>query len=402
MKSKLFSLVLALLFVFLVACGGVQGDEPAAGDDPDAPVSSDDPTTEPETIDEMEGDLLIGEAAVENIQINIMESFPVQVSVSVSGYLGDGCTELGDITTTREENTFFVAITTKRPADAICTQQLVGFDENISLDVQGLPAGEYTVDVNGVTGTFTLDMDNTLPDSETSSPDPSGETAQLQALAGEEAILILEPGPGSRAVNTVRVAGEADPVFEQSLAVRLITADGAEIAEVPAQIAAELGQRGPFEVEVNFDVAEEQQAFIQVYAASARDGGITHLSSVGLTIAPSGEANIVPVTPQPERIAIFRPALNDTVSGGVARVEGFALASFEQTLVIEVLDEAGNVVGMKPVIVDAPDLGQPGPFEADVSYTVSAAGAGRIVVRDPSPAFGGDNHLASVEINLAP
>ena len=39
-------------------------------------------------------------------------------------------------------------------------QVLVDFEEVIALQVVGLPAGTYTVDVNGVKGTFTLTVDN--------------------------------------------------------------------------------------------------------------------------------------------------------------------------------------------------------------------------------------------------
>ncbi len=83
-------------------------------------------------------------------------------------------------------------------------------------------------------------------------------------------------------------------------------------------------------------------------------------------------------------------------------VEGFGLASFEQTLVIEVYDEMGALVGQQPVTVESAEMGQYGPFHGEVSYQVETAGAGRVVVRDPSPAFGGDVHLSSVEVRLAP
>ena len=166
MKLKTILLSLLLIFAF-VACSPA-GGEPAVSDNPatetpdmDESVSSDDPTTTPETEEPIDlENVIIGEATVESISIMILESFPVQVSVNVTGYLGDGCTTLGDIDTTQEDNTFFVSIATQRPGDAICTQQLVGFEESVSLDVEGLPAGTYTVDVNGVTDTFTLDVDN--------------------------------------------------------------------------------------------------------------------------------------------------------------------------------------------------------------------------------------------------
>jgi hypothetical protein len=192
----------------------------------------------------------------------------------------------------------------------------------------------------------------------------------------------------------------ADSTFEQNLVVRLLLDDGSQLAFAPTTIQSEMGQRGLFELELSFNVEGERQGFIQVYASSPRDGATTHLASVGVTLASSGPAETRPVTMQQERIAIYQPAPAQTIGGGVAHVEGFALASFEQTLVVEVFDVDGKKVGMQPVIVQAPDLGIPGPFSADVPYEGASAGPGRIVVRDPSPAFEGDYHLASVDITL--
>jgi hypothetical protein len=68
-----------------------------------------------------------------------------------------------------------VTITTVRPADQACTEALVPFEEVISLDVRGLDAGTYAVDVNGVRDTFELAMDNRLPD-EGQAPEAPGTT----------------------------------------------------------------------------------------------------------------------------------------------------------------------------------------------------------------------------------
>lgn len=242
------------------------------------------------------------------------------------------------------------------------------------------------------------------PPTETSvavAPEP-GEAADLDE---PEAILIEAPGNTSRVTSPVRVAGEADPTFEQTLVVRIVSIDGQELVQAPATIAADLGQRGPFEVEVPFEVQDEVQAWIQVYATSARDGGITHLSSVAVTLAAEGEPDIVEATRPTgefERIIIDSPENGDTVEGGIVTVTGRGLAGFEQTLVVELLDEAGGVIEMQPIIVDAPDLGQPGSFEAELAYSVSEETPARVQVRDPSPAFGGDVHLTSVELFLAP
>jgi len=103
----------------------------------------------------------IGLALVDEIEIIILESFPVQVQVIARGNLSDPCTEIYQITQKKEDNTFFITIKTSRPADP-CIQIIVPFEVKIPLNVYGLPAGTYTVDVNGVQATFDLEIDNIL------------------------------------------------------------------------------------------------------------------------------------------------------------------------------------------------------------------------------------------------
>lgn len=101
-----------------------------------------------------------GQAIVNSIDVLILESFPVQVNVVARGDLPDSCTQIDEVISQRTEDTFRAAITTLRQPDGACTQALVPFEETFSLDVEGLPAGTYNVSVNGVTGTFTLAVDN--------------------------------------------------------------------------------------------------------------------------------------------------------------------------------------------------------------------------------------------------
>lgn len=104
-----------------------------------------------------------GKASVESIEILILESFPVQINVVTKGHLPDDCTEIGEITQERQDSTFLVTITTARPANVACVEMIVPFEEVISLEVVGLPAGRYTVDVNGVRDSFELAVDNVPP-----------------------------------------------------------------------------------------------------------------------------------------------------------------------------------------------------------------------------------------------
>ena len=103
----------------------------------------------------------IGLATVEEIDILTLESFPVQIFVIASGYLPNPCTEIYQISQEREGNTFFITIETYCSQE-VCIQVIAPFEETIPLGVYGLPAGTYTVEVNGVQGTFDLEIDNIL------------------------------------------------------------------------------------------------------------------------------------------------------------------------------------------------------------------------------------------------
>jgi inhibitor of cysteine peptidase len=103
-------------------------------------------------------------AHVQAVELVILESFPVQVHALVKGNLADGCTEIDRIEQQRdlEIKTFTITITTSRDPNLMCTQALVPFEETVPLDVRDLPAGTYSVNVNGVQGSFELQMDNSL------------------------------------------------------------------------------------------------------------------------------------------------------------------------------------------------------------------------------------------------
>lgn len=151
------------LLIFVAGCAANIGSEPPADElvtpttNPDEPVNSNDPTP---TNAPTPAGVVTGMALVDQIEILTLESFPVQIHVRVMGSLPDGCTSVGAVHSTRTEQTFQVEVSTTRPAGRMCTQQVVPFEQTVPLDVAGLAAGTYTVDVNGVTGTFTLSMDN--------------------------------------------------------------------------------------------------------------------------------------------------------------------------------------------------------------------------------------------------
>ena len=146
-----------ILYILLAAC--TPTTEPSvpqpAAPDPTAPAEPSEPNAP-------EGSSVY----INQLDIMILESFPVQVSVDVQGELKDGCQQLDGITASRVGNLFTLNIEAHSEGDA-CTMALVPFTENLFLDVAGLSAGTYQVVANGTTAEFTLDIDNSTPTIET-------------------------------------------------------------------------------------------------------------------------------------------------------------------------------------------------------------------------------------------
>lgn len=178
MRQTLIVFLIIWLAFLLTACGDLANQIIGATATPSPTDVPPTPTAEPspEATAAISTEPLQGIASVDSIDIQLLESFPVQVNVRAHGNLPDGCTLIEQSRAEQQGNTFVVTISTIRPANMLCSQALVPFQEVVPLDVVDLPAGVYTVDVNGVTDSFTLDVDNTLVEA---TPTPADSASAL-------------------------------------------------------------------------------------------------------------------------------------------------------------------------------------------------------------------------------
>ncbi len=96
---------------------------------------------------------------VEQVEINLMESLPVQVSVTVTGNLADGCTRLIGHTQQMTADEIQINMLASRNTEMMCTQALVPFEEVVPVDIAGLPTGTYQVRVNEVLAATSLTLE---------------------------------------------------------------------------------------------------------------------------------------------------------------------------------------------------------------------------------------------------
>lgn len=135
----------------LDAAGLAPGDNVVDVNGVTVPLEPSDEDAAPPAPGPARGDVIVGQASVEQLDVLILESFPVQINVVIEGHLADGCTRVGEISVSVAANRVRIVVNTERPRDAICTMALVPFRETVRLDNRQLTPGTYTVEVHGLT-----------------------------------------------------------------------------------------------------------------------------------------------------------------------------------------------------------------------------------------------------------
>ncbi|MEM6430978.1 MAG: hypothetical protein AAF708_17205, partial [Deinococcota bacterium] len=106
-------------------------------------------------------ELGLSEANVQVVDIEVLESFPVQVRAVARGFLPDACHYIAKSDINYTDGTFNITLWhAPSLTTVVCPPVTEGFDAPIDLDVLGLPAGDYDVIINGVEAGFNLAFDN--------------------------------------------------------------------------------------------------------------------------------------------------------------------------------------------------------------------------------------------------
>ena len=104
-----------------------------------------------------DGESIIADMPIQGIEVLLMESDPVQVTVEVNGWLPDSCTVHHETHQAREGNSITIQITTIRPKDLACAAVITAIKYQEKVFIGALPAGDYTVTVNNVEQQFHID-----------------------------------------------------------------------------------------------------------------------------------------------------------------------------------------------------------------------------------------------------
>lgn len=177
------------------------------------------------------------DADVKEIQIHATDTYPLQASVTVSGELPDSCTQIGKADQTVGGKTIYLKVYMDRPITAVCSEGVVPYEKTFPLDVKGLSAGKYTVNVNDVTSSLEIPQ-APLVSSDSSQVCPKATADTVSYVNEQEGFCLLQLlgfTVQSTVSNTVVLEspplGENGQAVPASLTIEALPDSGASSAE---------------------------------------------------------------------------------------------------------------------------------------------------------------------------
>lgn len=108
---------------------------------------------------------IFGLADVSSVEVRRVEEYPARLSAVVRGVLRDTCTRVDSVRQDLVSNNKLVlTVTTERPVREVCAQAVTPFEITSPLMLEGLPPGEYSIAVNGVSTTFRWSGNAAIPE----------------------------------------------------------------------------------------------------------------------------------------------------------------------------------------------------------------------------------------------
>jgi hypothetical protein len=148
MKGKTLLFVAQALILVLNACAPFVITRSASGEQ-QTPVIENIPATGYQPVD------------VDQVQVEVGVGSPIPVQVAVTGNLPDTCAQLELVQQKQVGSNFEVTVSTIPSTAEGCTQDSLPFRIEIPLNITNLPAGSYTVEVNGSRANFDVNTGNT-------------------------------------------------------------------------------------------------------------------------------------------------------------------------------------------------------------------------------------------------
>jgi hypothetical protein len=210
----------------------------------------------------------------------------------------------------------------------------------------------------------------------------------------------LRPGPASKIVSPLHVSAYLEPGAEGKVRIELLGEDGRLL--VRKLLTYTTLTRLHLLADLEFEIAAVAEAARLQIVTEDSYGRIISLASVDVVLLSVGDNDLNPGAALTEPLVIRGPRPNMLIQGGKVVIEGQALPTGGDLLLVELIDREGRIVGYRQAAVNEPDQDEHGRFSVEVPYTVSRSTWVRVTVTRRGGRIPGPTHISSIEILLSP
>lgn len=212
----------------------------------------------------------------------------------------------------------------------------------------------------------------------------------------------LTPGEGSRVVSPIQVSAEIQPETGGLVRIELVDGRGQAISRQLLRLDPDQnGGPQAFNTELPFEIPGDQEVALLTLSLLDALYRPLALRSAQITLLSEGKAQIEPHQGAISWFTLTEPQPISVVTGGQLTVAGTVTPLTDNPILLELLDEAGRVIGSRQVPVEAP--GSPFEFEVTLYYTyIQTLTDARLVMRQNISPYNATAILDSLLIGVAP
>lgn len=217
-------------------------------------------------------------------------------------------------------------------------------------------------------------------------------------------MFISRPGLFSKVKSPLTINANAIPGADGMVWVELIGEDGRDLYQTRLNFNAYAGRSISIAPEITFDLQAPAELARLIISARDSSNRVSALTSIDLILIQMGDDQIFQAGYSREPYIVRSPLEGQVISGGVVQVTALVRPVNENPLILELVDEQGNVVGSTSLDLIYPtgDLSHT-PFDVAIPYTVSQQTNARLVLRQESAGrIPGTVALYSLELTLQP
>ncbi|HLA07566.1 MAG TPA: hypothetical protein VJ022_08990 [Anaerolineales bacterium] len=226
-------------------------------------------------------------------------------------------------------------------------------------------------------------------------------TASATTIPGHAvaAVQITSPGPMSKVVSPITLKMNIITGESKSVQIDLYGEDGRLLSRNFKKGVPTSREGVPQTIKIPFEIRAAAELG-RITISTFDDAGRTQsLNSVRVLLLSSGLNEITTPGNPSEPFRVISPLLKGSATGGVLSVKGDMWPFNLQSVILELIDPEGKVIGLRVLAVENID---PQLFDTTIPYKISEPTLARLTIRQDDDRIPGLFYLYSQEILLNP